>query len=267
MTESIQPDERIVETAMTLADIARATTREYFRRPLDVDRKADRTPVTVADRETERRMRECVSERHPDHGIIGEEFGVRKGESDWTWIVDPIDGTKNFVSGKPLFGSLVAVIHESTPVLGVIEIPCQEERWIGMRGRPTTYNGKPCRVSDVESLDEAVMLATTPDMFDDADWAVFQGISRSARARAFGTDCYGYGLLASGFSDAVMEADLEPYDYMALVPIVEGAGGIITDWNGEPLGTGSSGHVLACATPALHAEIVSLIRSGRPASP
>lgn len=261
------PADDVIDTALALADIARDTTLRYFRRPLDVDRKADRTPVTAADRDTEQAMRALIEARHPSHGIIGEEFGARKAKSDWTWILDPIDGTKSFVSGKPLFGSLVSLVHDTTPVIGVIEIPCQAERWIGVRGRPTTYNGEPCRVSSVAALDDAVMLATTPDMFDDADWAVFQRVSRAARARAFGTDCYGYGLLAAGFSDAVMEADLEPYDYMALVPVVEGAGGMITDWDGKPLSTRSSGHVLASATPALHEEIVAAIAGARRDAP
>ena len=263
MTDTQIPDDDVIETAVALADIARATTRSFFRQRLDVDRKADRSPVTAADRETERRMRELIEARHRAHGIVGEEFGTRKGESAFTWILDPIDGTKSFVSGKPLFGSLIALLHGDSPVLGVIEIPCQDERWIGVRGRPTIYNGEPCRVSATTTLDEAVMLATTPDMFDGDDWPVFERVSRAARARAFGTDCYGYGLVAAGFSDAVMEADLEPYDYMALVPVIEGAGGIITDWRGERLTIESSGHVLACATSALHGEIVAGIAAAR----
>jgi inositol-phosphate phosphatase / L-galactose 1-phosphate phosphatase / histidinol-phosphatase len=256
-----EPDEAFLETAIALADIARRTTRIYFRRPLDIDRKADRSPVTVADRETERLMRELIDARHDDHGIVGEEFGTRKAKSAWTWILDPIDGTKSFISGKPIFGSLISLVHGSTPVLGVIEIPCQEERWVGIRGRATTFNGAPCTVSTVSTLDDAVMLATTPDMFDAPDWALFEHISRRARARAFGTDCYGYGLLAAGFCDAVMEADLKPYDYMALVPVIEGAGGIITDWSGGTLNVASDGRVLACSGRQLHGEILELIRT------
>ncbi len=261
------PADDVIETALALADIARESTLRYFRRPLDIHRKADRTPVTQADRETERAMRALIEARHPAHGIVGEEFGTRKAQSAWTWILDPIDGTKSFVSGKPLFGSLVSLVHDATPVIGVIEIPCQSERWVGVRGRATTYNGAPCRVSAVEALDDAVLLATTPDMFDDADWAVFQRVSRAARARAFGTDCYGYGLVAAGFSDVVMEADLEPYDYMALVPVIEGAGGTITDWDGAPLTMRSGGQVLASATTALHDEIVAAIADARRAAP
>src|SRR5690606_15366408 len=253
----------IIATALALADIARETTRTYFRRPLPADRKGDTTPVTIADRETEQRMRELIGQRHGDHGIVGEEFGTHLGESAWTWILDPIDGTKSFVSGKPTYGSLVALVHDSTPVVGVIEIPCQDERWLGVAGRATACNGAPCRVSSADRLDAAVMLATTPDMFDEADWPVFEYVSRRARARAFGTDCYGYGLLASGFCDVVMEADLEPYDYMALVPVVEGAGGIITDWTGAALDKNSDGRVLASATRALHDEILALIAGRR----
>ncbi len=260
MTDDNLLDPAIIDTAMALADIARETTRTHFRQPLAVVRKADSSPVTVADRETEQKMRAHIRDRHPDHGIIGEEFGVTKGESRYTWILDPIDGTKSFVSGKPIFGSLVAVVDGNTPVVGVIEIPCQQERWIGVAGRPATLNGHACRTSTVTSLDEAVMLSTTPDMFDDTDWPVFQQVSRRARARAFGTDCYGYGLLAAGYADAVMEADLHAYDYMALVPVVEGAGGVITDWQGATLTTASTGQVLASANPALHENILAAIR-------
>jgi inositol-phosphate phosphatase/L-galactose 1-phosphate phosphatase/histidinol-phosphatase len=249
----------LIATAVALADIARATTLAYFRRPIDVVRKEDSSPVTIADRETERRMRELITERHRDHGIVGEEFGVHEGASEWSWVLDPIDGTKSFVSGKPIFGSLVALLRDQAPVLGVIEIPCQEERWIGIRGQQTMFNGVPCAVSTTAHIDEAVMLATTPDMFGATDWPVFERVSRQARARAFGTDCYGYGLLASGFSDAVMEADLKPYDYLALLPIIEGAGGVISDWNGAPLGIGSDGRVLASATRALHDDILARI--------
>lgn len=264
MTEAIpEPGDELVATAVALADIARKTTCKYFRANLDVDRKADSSPVTIADRETERGMREYIADRHPDHGIIGEEYGVRKGDSAWSWILDPIDGTKSFVSGNPTFGSLIALLYESRPILGIIEIPCQRERWVGVRGHATRFNGVPCHVSTATTLDDAVLLATTPDMFDEGDWPVFDGISRRARVRAFGTDCYGYGLLASGFCDAVMEADLKPYDYMALIPIIEGAGGVISDWRGAPLDVMSSGHVIACANSALHDEILGLIPADR----
>jgi histidinol phosphatase-like enzyme (inositol monophosphatase family) len=253
------PEQDLIETAIALADIARSTTLRYFRQRLDVVRKADSSPVTVADRETELKMRELIESRHPDHGIVGEEFGVRKAKSPFTWIIDPIDGTKSFVSGKPIFGSLIALTDGDSPIVGVIETPCQRERWLGVRGRPTTLNGEPCRVSNTRRLADAVMLSTTPDMFGDEEWSTFQDVSRRARSRAFGTDCYGYGLMASGFTDAVMESDLKPYDYLALIPVVEGSGGVITDWQGSPLSSTSTGQVLASATEELHLEIVRLI--------
>ncbi|GJL81056.1 MAG: histidinol phosphate phosphatase [marine bacterium B5-7] len=263
MTYNIPTDlDDFVHTAQQLADIGRQTANNYFRKSLDVDHKSDRSPVTIADRQTEEAMRALIIDRHPDHGIVGEEFGARKAKSDWCWILDPIDGTKSFVCGKPTFGSLVSLVYKETPVIGVIEMPALGERWLGVHDRPTTHEGSPCRATAVARLDDAAMLSTTPDMFDDKEWQVFESISLAARVRAFGTDCYGYGLLASGYCDAVMESDLKPYDIMALVPVIEGAGAVISDWHGRPLSATSNGQVLACATAELRDDIVARIAAG-----
>ncbi len=251
--------ESFIETAEELADIARRISLGYFRGELDINSKDDRSPVTIADREAERRMRDVLDARFPDHAIFGEEFGIKKAESAWTWILDPIDGTKSFVCGKPTFGSLICLVHDRTPVIGVVEIPTQSERWLGVHGRPTLFNGAPCRASGISSLDGSRMMTTTPDMFTDAEWQLFDRISRRAPVRCFGADCYAYGLLASGHVEVVMEADLKAYDYMALVPVIEGAGGAIGDWHGNRLEADSAGRVLACANPALYREMVDVI--------
>ncbi len=248
-----------IETAQDLADIARQSTLSLFRKPIQIDQKHDTSPVTIADRNTEQSMRELIENRHPDHGIFGEEFGRREGSSDWFWVLDPIDGTKSFICGKPIFGSLIALLHEDKPMVGVVEIPAQGERWLGISNSGTRLDGNECNTSSVKRVSEAAMLSTTPDMFNTNEWALFDRISRTARIRNFGTDCYGYGLLASGFADIVMEASLQPYDYMALIPVVEGAGGVVSDWNGSPLGMNSDGKVIACATRELHKELLELI--------
>jgi len=258
----------IIDTANDLADIAREVTLGWFRRKTDVDSKQDRSPVTIADRETEHRMRELIESRFPDHGIFGEEYGVKSGQSEWLWTLDPIDGTKSFVSGKPTFGSLIALRFGSDNLLGIIEMPALGERWLGIAGDQTCFNQQACRTSETRDLEDAVLLCTTPDMFNQAEWGIFNVVSNRARVRNFGTDCLGYGLLASGHTDIVMEADLKPYDYLALIPIVQGAGGIITDWQGEPLNDSCDGRVLACANQVLHSQALDMIAeaSGQVAS-
>lgn len=260
----IAPD--YVETATRLADLARRSTLARFRRRLRVDSKRDASPVTAADRETERAMRDLIEARHPRHGVFGEEFGHREGAEPWQWILDPIDGTRSFACGKPTFGSLIALCHGDRAMLGIIEMPALDERWIGIRDGGARHNGAPCRAARAGTLRDAVVLASTPDMFGRDDWRTFDRVCAKARARAFGADCLGYGLLASGHTDVVMEADLKPYDYMAVVPIVEGAGGVISDWGGRPLDPRSDGRVLACSNARLHETILGMI-AGNASSP
>jgi inositol-phosphate phosphatase/L-galactose 1-phosphate phosphatase/histidinol-phosphatase len=221
-----------VALAQHLADLGGAVARRYFRTPLAVDAKADATPVTRADREAEAAMRAAIEAAAPDHGIYGEEHGRVRIDAEFVWVLDPIDGTKSFVSGVPLFGTLIALLHHGVPVLGVIDQPVIGDRWIGAAGQGTTLNGQPVRVRPCGDLAEAVLFATTPDMFVGEDAARFDRLYRTVRFGRFGADCYASGLLAAGQIDLIAEAMLEPYDYMALVPVIEGAGGIVTDWRG-----------------------------------
>jgi len=248
--------------AMRLADAAGEISMRYFRRALDVEHKADNSPVTVADRAVETAMRERIEETYPAHGIFGEEHGKEKLGGEHTWVLDPIDGTKSFITGMPLFGTLIAHLEHGEPVLGVIDIPATDERWLGVRGMSTLFNGFACHVSSCKRLAEANLYATSPDIFDEAGASAFGRVSTRAAMRRFGGDCYAYGLLASGHIDAVMEMSLEPYDYLALVPIIECAGGVVTDWSGDRLSEQSDGRVVAAATPELHGEILSRIQGG-----
>jgi inositol-phosphate phosphatase/L-galactose 1-phosphate phosphatase/histidinol-phosphatase len=243
--------------AAELADAARPVVLSYFRTSLDVISKSDESPVTIADRTIERCLRERIEARFPEHGIFGEEMGIKPGNA-FTWIVDPIDGTKSFITGFPLFGTLISLTYEERPFCGLIDVPVTGERW---KARPglSLFAGLPAQTSGCEVIAQARFYTTSPDMFDADDAEVFERLSRSARLRRFGGDCYIYGLLASGHCDIVLEAGLQPYDYMALVPIVQGAGGCITDWQGHRLSIHSEGHVLACASPKLHAEALALI--------
>lgn len=242
--------------AMRLAEHAGALSLKYFRKTLDVEHKADRSPVTVADRSIETAMRQRIEETYPHHGILGEEHGEENIDRANTWVLDPIDGTKSFITGMPTFGTLVAHLEHAVPVIGIIDMPMLDERWLGVAGQPALFNGSACKTSDCRRLADANIYATSPDMFDAAGKDAFDRVSMRAAMRRFGGDCYAYGLLASGHVDAVMEMQLEPYDYMALVPVIECAGGVITDWQGAPLHTGSDGHVIAAATPALHDEML-----------
>jgi myo-inositol-1(or 4)-monophosphatase len=245
--------------AEELADLARRIAREHFRSTTDFDLKADRSPVTIADRAIERALRADIEDRFPEHGIFGEETGRTAGNGQ-TWVLDPIDGTKSFITGMPLFGALIAYVEEDTPQLGIIEMPALKERWSASQG-VAAFAGLPCRVSGCESLAEARVHTASPDIFAEQDWQRYERMSRQAAIRRFGGDCYQYGLLASGYCDVVVEASLMPYDYMALIPVVEGAGGCMTDWDGKPLDFESDGRLLAAASRTLHAEALKYLNS------
>lgn len=249
----------LVSFAQSLADAARPMVLSYFRNPLEVEHKADTSPVTAADRTVESTMRDMITSHYPSHGILGEEHGRINHEHSQTWVLDPIDGTKSFITGMPTFGTLIAYLDHGRPIIGVVDIPAMGERWLGVSGRETTLNGVPCHTSGQRSLVRTNIYATSLDYFDQTELQAFNAVCAKAAMRRFGGDCYCYGLLASGHIDAVMETSLEPYDYLSLVPVVEGAGGVITDWTGAALSVNSNGRVIAAATPELHAEILATI--------
>jgi inositol-phosphate phosphatase/L-galactose 1-phosphate phosphatase/histidinol-phosphatase len=251
--------ERFLALAIDLADAAGAVIRPYFRQPLAVDDKPDLSPVTIADRAAEAAMRHLIAERFPAHGIIGEEFGLEREEAEFTWVLDPIDGTKSFISGVPLFGTLIALAHRGRPILGIIDQPISRERWIGASGHPTTLNGAPVRCRPCPSLAAATMFATSPDMFKGDAAAAFARLGAAAKLVRYGADCYAYGLLAHGLIDLVVEASLKPYDFSAMAPIVEGAGGVATDWRGAPLTLASDGRVLIAGDRRAHTQALQLL--------
>ncbi len=242
--------------AEKLADSARVSSLKYFRKSIDIDNKQDSSPVTKADRETEKLLREMILKSFPNHGIYGEEFGVENIDAESVWVIDPIDGTASFITGVPMYGTLISLIKNSKPLLGLIDIPAQNERWIATSNQSTYYNGKLCLTSHCTELSSAKLLSTTPDMFTSKELSTFNKLSQKVYLRRFGGDCYCYGLLASGHIDLVVESDLKPYDYMALVPVVEGAGGVITDWQGNALTIHSGPGVVAAATQILHQQAI-----------
>ncbi|HEV2545133.1 MAG TPA: histidinol-phosphatase [Methylobacterium sp.] len=260
-TGTLAPEE-ILAFAVELAEAARPIAQAYFRTPLDIVTKADASPVTLADRAIEARLRGLIEARFPDHGVFGEEMGVKPGKSPDTgpvWVIDPIDGTKSFVTGLPLFGTLIAFLDGGAPVVGLIDMPALGERWTGVPGE-ARFGAEPARTSACRSLSQARFFTTAPDGFVGADAARYRRLVAQTALRRFGGDCYAYGLLASGHCDLIAETGLQPYDIMALVPVIRAAGGIITDWNGEDLGLHSDGRVLAAATPELHAEALAVLQ-------
>jgi histidinol phosphatase-like enzyme (inositol monophosphatase family) len=249
--------------AASLADAAAPIALRYFRSRLSVDHKADASPVTIADREIEAEIRARVKARYPDHGLYGEEHGRENVGGDQLWVIDPIDGTKSFITGMPTFGTLIAFLDRGVPVASVVDHPLLGDRWVGRAGGPTLWNGEACRTRSCERLADAVLYATSPDLFVGADKAAFEAVSARVRLRRFGGDCLAYALVAGGHIDAVVESGLQPYDYLPLVPVIEGAGGVITGWRGERLGLASDGHVVAAATAALHREIIACLSLSR----
>ena len=249
-------------TADAAADAAGAVIRPLFRSQLLVEAKGDASPVTEADKAAERAIRALIAERHPDHGVIGEEYGESNPGAEWVWVLDPIDGTRAFVTGRPLFGTLIGLLHRGVPVLGVIDQPATRERWIGLSGQPTEFRsdfgGSP-RCRPCATLAEAELSCTSPDMFDATTAPRFAAAKEAARRTTWGGDCYAYGLLALGLVDAVVDATMKPWDWAALVPVIEGAGGRCTDWAGRPLRLDGDGTVLAVGDPALLPEISRLL--------
>ena len=245
--------------ASQLADAAGEVIRPYFRKPLVVSDKADLSPVTAADRAAEETMRRLIEARFPGHGILGEEFGRVREDAEFAWVLDPIDGTKSFISGIPLFGTLIALTRKGHPILGIIDQPVLRERWTGAAGRPTTLNGVAIGCRACPSLAAATLFATTPDMFKGEDAAAFARVSAAVKLVRFGADCYAYGLLAAGFVDLVLEASLKPYDFCAMVPVVEGAGGVATDWRGAGLDLASDGRILIAGARRAHEAALALL--------
>ncbi len=259
MTASPVTDD-LIAFAHRLADAARPVVRRYFRTPFAVDTKSNETPVTIADREAEAAMRALIQAERPQDGILGEEHGTEGLDRDFVWVLDPIDGTKSFMTGRPIFGTLIGLTYKGRPVLGIIDQPIAEERWVGAQGRPTTFNGASVRTRPCADIGAAVLTTTSPDLFPGAEQDAFRRVDAAAKYTIYGSDCYGYGLLASGFLDLVVETGLGTWDWVALVPVVEGAGGRMTGWQGEELLLGADGRVVASGDPALHARALELIR-------
>jgi inositol-phosphate phosphatase/L-galactose 1-phosphate phosphatase/histidinol-phosphatase len=250
-----------LDLAIRLADAAAPIAQKYFRTPLDIETKPDASPVTIADKEIETALRTVLGETVPEHGILGEEHGAERLDAEYVWVIDPIDGTRSFSIGKPLFGTLIGLAHNGVPVLGIIDNPAIGERWIGIKDQPTTFNGNTVTVRTCPDIAQAWMTATSPHMFLGDALPAFEALKKDVRHTIYGCDCNAYGYLANGYLDLVCESDLKPYDYIALVTVIEGAGGVITDWQGQPLSLKSDGRVIAAGDKRSHeAALAALTR-------
>lgn len=252
-------DDALLAFAGTLADASGPILRRHFDAGVAVEDKPDRSPVTVADREAEAALRALIEQHYPDHGIIGEEYGATRPDADYVWVLDPVDGTKAFIVHKLTFGTLIALSYRGRPVLGVIDQPVLRHRWVGAAGHPTTFNGTPVRGRPCKSLAEARVNTTAADLFTDEQFPRFMRVARQAKFCHWGGDCYGFGLVASGYIDLSVEAGLKTHDYMALVPVIEGAGGKVTDWADRPLDMGSDGTIIAAGDPDLIGPTVAAL--------
>lgn len=261
---SIAPEESL-RIAHALADAAAAESMRWFRTPLDILTKADESPVTRADRAAETAMRDILAAQCPADGIYGEEHGLERVDAARVWVLDPIDGTRSFITGSPLWGVLIGLVEGGKVTLGVVEMPVLGERWTGQAGIGAQRNGQAVRVSRCSEIAAARIVTTSPDIFAPAELQAFDRLSRRCAMRRFGGDCYGYAQLAGGTIDLVVEAGLQPYDYLGPTGLIEAAGGVITDWEGRPLGLKSDGRVIAAATPALHRAALELLNASEPA--
>ena len=255
--------------AEELADLSGKAILPHFREKILIHNKLGDhgfDPVTEADREAERVIRARIKLRFPTHGVMGEEHGHEHGTSSFTWVVDPIDGTRAFMCGMAQWGTLIALNDGGRPILGILDQPFMRERWIASSGH-TRFRHAHGEVQTLKTrrcaqLNEAVLSTTSPvGYFDEAEQRAFWSLSRQARLTRFGGDCYAYGLLAMGFIDVIVEAGLKPWDIQALIPIIENAGGVVTGWDGGPAYDG--GRVVACGDPKLHAAVLEALAAPR----
>ncbi len=257
------PDlEHYIQAAEAAANAAAAAIRPFFRTVIPADLKADQTPVTIADRKAELAMRDVLARLTPECGILGEEFGLERAEAALRWVLDPIDGTRAFITGRPTFGTLIGLLDGDDPIVGIIDQPITGERWIAAAGRPTRFAGPlggqiGCRTC--ATLAHAELSCTSPEMFG-GELPRWQRLAAQVRRNYWGGDCYAYGLLALGQIDVVVECDLQPWDWAALVPVITGAGGRVTDWDGNPPRVEGDGRIIAVGDPGLLPRVIAALK-------
>lgn len=256
---TIETTQQRIDLALETVREASATAMSYFRQLLEIDTKSDESPVTIADKKVEEQIRKSLSEAYPDYGILGEEFGSENLDAETFWVIDPIDGTRSFISGLPLFGMLLGLIDQGTPVLGIVGMPALNEVYVGQKGFGASMNGDPISASSQIDLAEATLFINETETLVTQYPTVFEKLLKAGKTRRMSYDCYPHALVASGQIDAVVDCNLQPYDYLPIVALIESAGGLMTDWQGNPLTMHSDGRVLSAATPELLAQLIELV--------
>lgn len=250
----------IAELAMSLPALSRPIIAEWFRKNPDIEQKQDQTPVTIADRLVESALRDAIHKAFPEHNIIGEEHKNQKNQNAYTWVIDPIDGTRAFGCGNPMFGTLIAVLHEGLPLIGIIDLPILNQTWVGIDGQATRLNGEAITTSKQDRVIKARLATTSYDALG-KDYPSFEKLSKQALVTSYGGDCANYAHLASGWCDLVAESGLKAYDIMAVIPVIRGSGGVISQWDGDAIRLESyDGTALASASRTLHDEALLVLQ-------
>lgn len=245
-----------VAFAEELADASGKILQKYYRAVEGVEVKSDQTIVTLADKETEQALREMIVKRYPNHGIRGEEFGIEREDAEYQWVLDPIDGTTSFLIGRPLFGTLISLVHKESPLIGIINQPITKERWVGVKEVSARLNESIIHTGCPMALSDVILCTTSHSLLRPDIAEKFETLTKKVKCTSYGGDCYNYGLLAAGHVDVIIETGLKAHDFCALVPIVEAAGGVITDFENKALTLHSTGNVVAASSKKIHQLVI-----------
>jgi histidinol phosphatase-like enzyme (inositol monophosphatase family) len=252
--------DRLSAFAGVLAEESRRMLLDVVGKERAVEVKPDRSFVTDMDLAIERRLRELIADAHPDHGVIGEEQGGALVDAEFVWVLDPIDGTAPFIAGMPVFGTLIALMHNGRPVIGIIDQPSGGNRWLGVDGRPTLHNGAPCRTRACADLGSAILSVCNPDFFHRSEYPALDALREATAWRIYGGACLSFGLLASGRTDVHLDTQFKIHDLAPYTPIIAGAGGVVSDWDGKPITLNSGPRILAAGDPARHRDALAVVR-------
>lgn len=255
---------QFLQVAHIAADRARYILTEHRKNKLYehiyFETKDDESPVTEIDQYVEREIRNIIEKFYPEHNILGEEYGFNKQTSEFTWVIDPIDGTRQFIAGIPIYGTLISLCHHGIPVLGIIEHPAVQERWVGVKGYPSLLNGQPIHTRNCTKIELALMSSSNTEPVLPEHRLGYEKIIPKTKWRVYGAACYSYACLATGKIDLSIDSGgMREVDYCALVPVIEGAGGVISDWYGQPLTMHSGSTVVAAATAELHDQALHIL--------
>ncbi len=256
----IEPADTFLKHGEIMADLARSFIRQSIFTKPKIEYKTDGSPVTNFDKELEVILRGYIHDKYPEHGIIGEELTAVNPSAEFTWLLDPIDGTLAFLTGIPVYGTLISLLHDGFPILGIIDIPMTSDRWIGQKNKKTHHNGRFIKTSDCSVLSEATLSTSSPDYYDETNINVLKTLQSATVQTVYGGSCVAYGQIASGKIDLGIDANFDIHDFLPLIPIIEGAGGLLTNWQGETLSKESgTENMIASANPYLHGKALEKI--------